>query len=174
MKNRKTRDVFWMLLFIVFWLGMLVIAAFALRDGSPARLISGYDSWGNLCGEQNGGAKALPNSTNSGLDLRNRTFLYIHDPSEGETMALCVHRCPDADIACSDCDTDQNCECRTRFDICLDSLDNTYTIANDSKRWDKINNGCPQIGVYASDDLLHIGRCVPTSGSVKERELQCI
>eukprot|EP00164_Ancoracysta_twista_P002520 GFYU01003357.1.p1 GENE.GFYU01003357.1~~GFYU01003357.1.p1 ORF type:complete len:675 (+),score=253.52 GFYU01003357.1:344-2368(+) len=48
--KRECRDVFFLLLFIGFWIGMLVIGAVAFTKGDPARLVHGTDEYGNKCG----------------------------------------------------------------------------------------------------------------------------
>jgi len=37
--KRKCRDVFFTVLFMLFWTGMLIIAAFAISKGSPERFV---------------------------------------------------------------------------------------------------------------------------------------
>jgi hypothetical protein len=54
-------------------------------------------SFGNLCGEVN---SKIPNVTNSGLDLTNRTLLYYFDPTNDTALRICVPACPTTDIAC--------------------------------------------------------------------------
>jgi len=64
---RKCRDVFWLILFVLFWIGMFVIAGFSFKYGNMDRLRYGSDSFGNLCGTKNSGfdgaidATGLPN-----------------------------------------------------------------------------------------------------------------
>ena len=52
--RRKCRDVFFLILFLLFWLGMVVIAAVAVNAGEPKRLIYGTDWQGNICGASDG------------------------------------------------------------------------------------------------------------------------
>lgn len=68
--KRRCRDVFWLLLFAVFWVGMFVIAGFAYQVGDPFRLIYGIDYRGNLCGRPN-----------ANEDLSDRPYLYYFDIS---------------------------------------------------------------------------------------------
>jgi len=63
-----------LLLFIGFCCGMVVIAGISLASGNPRRIVYGTDSWGNYCGQDNGAA--IPNVTNSGLDLSSKPYLY--------------------------------------------------------------------------------------------------
>ena len=48
--KRSCKDIIWLLLFIVFWVGMVVIAQWSLRNGDPYRILYGEDSFGNTCG----------------------------------------------------------------------------------------------------------------------------
>jgi hypothetical protein len=49
--KRSVKDVIWLLLFLVFWAGMLTIGGYAYYHGDPLRLIYGQDSFGNICGQ---------------------------------------------------------------------------------------------------------------------------
>ncbi|KAJ0409344.1 hypothetical protein ATCC90586_000581 [Pythium insidiosum] len=48
--KRKCRDVLCCLLFIVYWLGMIVVAAIGLNAGQPLTLVYGRDYNGTTCG----------------------------------------------------------------------------------------------------------------------------
>ncbi|GBG82360.1 hypothetical protein CBR_g34644 [Chara braunii] len=52
--HRRCRDVPFLVLFVVFWCGMLVAAGIAFREGNPRRLVYGLDYKGNLCGSSHG------------------------------------------------------------------------------------------------------------------------
>jgi hypothetical protein len=39
MQDRRCRDIFCCLLFVLFWAGMIVIAIFAFRSGDPVRYV---------------------------------------------------------------------------------------------------------------------------------------
>jgi len=49
-EDRKCRDVFWLILFIAYWVGMGMVAILAFQNGDAARLLYGVDSHGNQCG----------------------------------------------------------------------------------------------------------------------------
>jgi hypothetical protein len=49
-QDRKCRDVVCLLLFIVFWIGMFIIAGVSVSKGEPGRLVYGIDYQGNTCG----------------------------------------------------------------------------------------------------------------------------
>jgi len=48
--NRKCHDVLFLVLFAVFWIGMLAIAGAGLANGDPERLIYATDYIGDTCG----------------------------------------------------------------------------------------------------------------------------
>jgi len=91
-----------LVVYILFWVGMLGIAGLAVFVGDPKRIIYGVDGFGNTCGAIN---------ITSGVDLRNRTKVYYLKPYEilnpkswvyAET--ICVEECPRASDVCSAAD----------------------------------------------------------------------
>uniref|UniRef100_H3H5C2 Choline transporter-like protein n=1 Tax=Phytophthora ramorum TaxID=164328 RepID=H3H5C2_PHYRM len=50
--NRKCTDVLCLLFFVVFWIGMIIIAGVGYQHGKPQRLIYGTDWMGRTCGAQ--------------------------------------------------------------------------------------------------------------------------
>ncbi|KCV68791.1 hypothetical protein H696_04210 [Fonticula alba] len=85
--KRRCRDVFWGLLFILYWAGMAVLGYFAYKHGDPNRLIYGIDYEGNVCGNVD---------TFTGVDNTARPFLqYLELPSPTlRGQGICVERCP--------------------------------------------------------------------------------
>jgi len=57
LSNRSCTDVFWLLLYICFWLGMFAVCGVAVTEGGTDRLNYGTDSYGFLCGSNNLGSK---------------------------------------------------------------------------------------------------------------------
>lgn len=53
MAKRRCRDCFWAVLFILFWVGQLIIGIYASQVGNAESLIYGVDYEGNLCGVKN-------------------------------------------------------------------------------------------------------------------------
>jgi hypothetical protein len=49
-QQRKCRDSLCCLLFLIFWAGMIVVGAFGIYFGNPARLLYGTDYLGQTCG----------------------------------------------------------------------------------------------------------------------------
>ncbi|KTF80177.1 hypothetical protein cypCar_00043050 [Cyprinus carpio] len=102
LEQRKCTDIPWLLLFILFNVGMLCICGFAIATGAASRLISGYDSYGNTCGQKN--AK-IPGIELSGHDHTSRKYVFFLDPCnidilrrKMKSVALCVSKCPDAEL----------------------------------------------------------------------------
>lgn len=105
-KERKCRDVFWLLLFIAYWVGMVIVAISAVQYGDAARLLYAVDAHGNQCGGVDSVCvnndtcgkyivypridKDLLAAMESGVD--------ITDPTEVLTVPFtgyCVSSCPD-------------------------------------------------------------------------------
>eukprot|EP00051_Salpingoeca_urceolata_P006769 m.89580 g.89580 ORF g.89580 m.89580 type:complete len:652 (+) comp14976_c1_seq3:89-2044(+) len=150
--NRRCRDSSFMLIFVAFWGGMLLIGGESIKHGQPLRLIHGHDSFGNLCGEAN---SQQINSSNSGLDLRNRSYLFYFGVPELD-LQLCVEDCPGLDASCADCATNSSCLCQS-LGVCLNSSDGTYIL---SPATPGDIGGCAD-DVYESADLLRLRRCLP-------------
>lgn len=93
-KNRKCRDVPWLILFLVFWVGMAVVAYSAILNGDPRKIIVPMDYLGNFCGLSN--ANSTSNSTvNAYADQSARPYLYYFDPVLlTKASYICVAECP--------------------------------------------------------------------------------
>lgn len=102
--NRKCRDVFFLLLFTLFWVGMFVIAGFAIKTGDLNRLQYGMDVDGSLCGVVN----------NATVDMSSMPYVYYFNPIKVKsTYRRCVSACPNA----------------TGEVICKYGIDNTTDVA---------------------------------------------
>uniref|UniRef100_A0A8C8C216 Choline transporter-like protein n=1 Tax=Oncorhynchus tshawytscha TaxID=74940 RepID=A0A8C8C216_ONCTS len=78
------------------------IAGFSISTGAASRLISGYDSYGNTCGQKNGKIEGVELS---GRDQTDNKYVFFLDPCNIDilnrkikSMALCVSRCPDREL----------------------------------------------------------------------------
>lgn len=98
LEERSCTDIPWLLLFILFCIGMGFICGFSVATGAAARLVSGYDSYGNICGQKNAKLEAIPNS---GMDHTHRKYVFFLDPCNLDlinrkikSVALCVAACP--------------------------------------------------------------------------------
>ncbi|KAL3136905.1 hypothetical protein ABBQ32_006513 [Trebouxia sp. C0010 RCD-2024] len=99
--NRRCRDLIYLILFAVFWGGMLYVAYLAFKRGKPERLEYAIDSYGNLCGVNNNW------DGTGGPDLTSKTKLYYLNPLEllnpntvTTAKAICVEECPGAADLC--------------------------------------------------------------------------
>ncbi|XP_061642545.1 uncharacterized protein slc44a1b isoform X9 [Phyllopteryx taeniolatus] len=98
LEERSCTDLPWFLLFIIFCVGMGSVCAFTVVSGGAARLVLGYDSYGNTCGRRN---RHLDGVRLSGLDHTDRKFVFFLDPCnidivqrKMKSVALCVSLCP--------------------------------------------------------------------------------
>lgn len=156
-ENRGCTDIPVLLIFVLFWAGMIYIAAFSVSHGDAFRLVYGYDSFGNTCDEDNADKK-MENVSLTGLNHKGKPYVFFLDIRKPlETTMLCVTKCPDKELT-----TIQQVQefaikegsklCR--YDVPIDKI-------TDPANADK----CPQnFPVWASDDLLF--RCVPSKLTV--------
>lgn len=89
--ERKCRDMFFLLIFIAFWAGMVIVAGKAFELGNPDRLTYPFDSYGNLCGTNNVYEGVVPLDLTR--DFSGYPFLYWPDPFVPD-LQLCVQQCP--------------------------------------------------------------------------------
>jgi hypothetical protein len=52
-ENRGCTDIFFLIVYILFWGLMIYVGIVGFINGDPNRLISGYDFNGNICGQGN-------------------------------------------------------------------------------------------------------------------------
>uniref|UniRef100_A0A7N8XX41 Choline transporter-like protein n=1 Tax=Mastacembelus armatus TaxID=205130 RepID=A0A7N8XX41_9TELE len=102
LEDRSCTDLPWFLLFTVFCVGMGAICGFTVVTGGAGRLIFGYDSYGNTCGQRN---EQIEGVRLSGLDHTDRKFVFFLDPCNIDiiqrkikSMALCVSLCPTEEL----------------------------------------------------------------------------
>eukprot|EP00730_Choanoeca_flexa_P015721 TRINITY_DN7282_c1_g2_i2.p1 TRINITY_DN7282_c1_g2~~TRINITY_DN7282_c1_g2_i2.p1 ORF type:complete len:670 (+),score=191.83 TRINITY_DN7282_c1_g2_i2:67-2010(+) len=112
-ENRRCRDIPCLLLYIVFWIGLIVVAGIAFSSGDPRRIVYGTDSWGNVCDRNND--PAIPSNL-SGLDLTGYKFLYFDPESD---LRVCVEECPNITSDFIDCTTNE-ADC-VALGVCLSS-----------------------------------------------------
>ncbi|KAJ3320999.1 hypothetical protein HDV06_004658 [Boothiomyces sp. JEL0866] len=91
-KKRYCRDVPFLLIFIAFWFGMVLVAQSALKYGDPRRLIVPQDYLDNYCGyvtySANGTVAPYGNQTG-------KPYLYYFDLfNPVASSAICVASCP--------------------------------------------------------------------------------
>ncbi|XP_056625056.1 choline transporter-like protein 1 isoform X2 [Triplophysa dalaica] len=103
LEDRSCTDLPWFLLFALFCGGMCAICGFTIATGGASRLLFGYDSYGNTCGQSN---EPLEGVRLSGLDHSDRKYVFFLDPCNIDiiqrkikSMALCVSQCPTEELA---------------------------------------------------------------------------
>ncbi|KAM9356800.1 choline transporter-like protein 1 [Symphorus nematophorus] len=158
LEDRSCTDLPWFLLFTVFCVGMGSICGFTIVTGGAARLVFGYDSYGNTCGQRN---ERIEGVRLSGLDHTDRKFVFFLDPCNIDivqrkikSMALCVSLCPTEELK-----TYQDLK---RFAMVNGSELCSYELAGHKypgipERFTK----CPKLPVPRSKPLPVFNRCTP-------------
>ncbi|XP_071476563.1 choline transporter-like protein 1, partial [Diadema antillarum] len=156
LRQRSCRDVPCLIIFLVFLGGMGYVTYLALRDGNPARLIYGDDSFGNVCGRKN---SPISNVSLSGRDMTDRPYVFFFDKVAFtgviESKRLCVAQCNNEtvlsrsglyNLAAS------NITELCSYDVAVDS----YLTATDQG----VRAECPPTPLLPSKPVLF--RCIPT------------
>lgn len=95
-KTRQSTDKFWLFLFAICWIILSIAAVWSFSAGHPNRLINGYDSFGNICGQKN---KKIDGISYSGMDMRDSPYVFHMNPvNVSYTMKICVKRCADKNL----------------------------------------------------------------------------
>lgn len=149
-KKRHCTDCLCTLLFICFWIGMFLVAGYAVVFGNVLRIVFGYDSYGNICGQMN---TPIENVTLSGMDMTDKPFVFFMDVrNPKESLEICVSQCPDRML--NDSAQIQSFAEETKSEICSYETE----IADYGTAAMSLHGPCPAI-VYASEPI--INRCVP-------------
>lgn len=95
-KSRKCTDKFWLIIFAVCWVILSFAAVWSFIAGNPNRIINGYDSFGNICGQKNKRISGIPWS---GMDQTDCPYVFHMDPTNVSfTMKICVSKCADREL----------------------------------------------------------------------------
>ncbi|XP_053602259.1 choline transporter-like 1 isoform X2 [Plodia interpunctella] len=156
-------DVLWLVIYILFWILMIIVAAISFVYGNPQRLINGFDSFGNTCGVKTN--QKLIKFPLAGISTIDKKFLFFMDVKElRRSLKICVKECPNrkleslADI--------QNFYRETGSNLCRYDI-NPNNVTSTKDLHDFIGP-CPTLPVYDSFPLLN--RCFPKSAKdVAER-----
>ncbi|KAM4720633.1 choline transporter-like protein 3 [Rhinophrynus dorsalis] len=155
---RKCTDIPWLVLFFLFWSGLMFICGYALMAGAAERLVFGYDSYGNVCGRRN---SPVLNAPFSGQDMTNRKHVFFLDSCNLEiknlkinSVALCVSSCPQESL-----NSLQEVQFFAKSNgsyLCVYKLNYTeYTKHPKALEW------CPVLPVPSSKSFPLFNRCVP-------------
>ncbi|OQS06453.1 choline transporter [Thraustotheca clavata] len=91
--TRKCRDVLCCLLFLVFWIGMAIVAILGLTNGEPKNLIYGTDFNGSVCGLGSQSSSNLTYYPRITQDMVAQAAKGIQ-PLDMKFYGLCVSTCP--------------------------------------------------------------------------------
>ncbi|XP_044514171.1 choline transporter-like protein 1 [Gracilinanus agilis] len=160
LEDRSCTDLPWLLLFILFCLGMGFICGFSIATGAAARLVSGYDSYGNICGQKNAKVERIPNS---GIDHTHRKYVFFLDPCNLDlvkrkikSIALCVAACPSHELKTMY--EVQNFADKNGSALCTYNLKpSEYTTHS------KASVFCPKLPVPESAPIPFFHRCAPVN-----------
>lgn len=152
-QNRGCTDLIILIIFVLFWAGMIFVAAFSILHGDAFRLVYGYDSFGNTCDADNT-AKKIENVSLSGMDMKGRPYVFFMDVRDPfRSKCICVNMCPSSDL--------QQMEDVAHFSLTTGSLLCEYDIPVDeyTKYQGSAKGPCPKVPVLASQPILN--RCIP-------------
>lgn len=168
--ERRCRDVWMIILYVAFWVGLVLAAIYGVKAGDPYRLLNGVDSFGNTCGRDNTGKVSVSadfNGSNHGLNLESQGYLLIFDATKavsGESLQLCVAACPENGTSLLSLSSDNSVTDASTY--CLnDAVDadnvayNPYT--TDSAQYSAHGvdaKGCP---TSVTSSIALMNRCLP-------------
>lgn len=158
---RKCTDPLWLMIFFLFWSGLMFITGYAITAGAAERLVFGYDSYGNICGRKNTPVSGAPLS---GQDMTNKKFVFFLNSCGLEiknlkidSVALCVSGCPQEQLnSFEDIQlfAENNGSC-----LCVYSSNVSNCIP--SSRAPEL---CPALPVPPSQTFPLFNRCIPQNG----------
>ncbi|KAM3623073.1 uncharacterized protein V6R79_006451 [Siganus canaliculatus] len=155
LEDRSCTDIPWLIIFTLFCIGMACICGYPIATGAAARLILGYDSYGNTCGRNNTQIAGVPLS---GRNMRENKYVFFLDPCNLDiinrkikSIALCVSKCPSNEL-------------KTYGDLKQFANNNgsylcTYDIT--PTRYPSNPDKCPKLPVPPSNALPVFRRCIP-------------
>ncbi|XP_037682513.1 choline transporter-like protein 3 isoform X2 [Choloepus didactylus] len=155
---RKCTDKTWLILFFLFWTGLMFIMGYSVVAGATGRLLFGYDSFGNVCGKKNSPVEGAPLSGQD-MTLKKHVFflnsctLDVKDVRLG-SIILCVSSCPEEQL-----DTLEEVQLfayNSGSFLCVYSLNSfNYTLNPDA------DSLCPRLPVPPSKSFPLFNRCIP-------------
>ncbi|XP_008067087.2 choline transporter-like protein 1 [Carlito syrichta] len=160
LEDRSCTDIPWLLLFVLFCIGMGFICGFSVATGAAARLVSGYDSYGNICGQKNAKLEGIPNS---GMDHTHQKYVFFLDPCNLDlinrkikSVALCVAACPRQELKTLS-DVQKFAEINGSALCSYNLKPSEYTTSSKSSVL------CPKLPVPASAPIPFFHRCAPVN-----------
>ncbi|KAJ6658402.1 hypothetical protein lerEdw1_020106 [Lerista edwardsae] len=163
---RTCTDPIWLMLFFLFWSGLMFITGYAITAGAAERLVHGYDSYGNICGRKNAPVAGAPLS---GQDMTDKKYVFFLNSCGLEikhlkvnSVALCVSSCPQEQLnSLEDIQlfANDNGSC-----LCVYNLNATSCIHSPEAA-----ELCPTLPVPQSISFPLFNRCVPRNAECYSR-----
>ncbi|XP_072366646.1 choline transporter-like protein 3 isoform X1 [Scyliorhinus torazame] len=157
---RRCTDVLWLVIFCLFWGGMMFIAGYAVTVGSAERLIFGYDSFGNICGKKNSPVKG---ASLSGQDMSSRKHVFFLNTCNVDiknhkinSLSICVSGCPQEQL--NGLEELKHFAQYNGSYLCVYSLN-----ISDYTEPSKAAHLCPKLPIPPSQSFPLFNRCVPRS-----------
>ncbi|NXU63197.1 CTL3 protein, partial [Horornis vulcanius] len=155
---RQCTDTLWLLLFCLFWAGLMFISGYGVVAGAAERLVLGYDSFGNICGRKN---TPVEGANLSGLDMTNKKYVFFLNSCSLEiqslkisSLSLCVSSCPQQQL--NSLEDLQSFARNNGSFLCVYNLNvSSYTLNP------KAVQLCPTLPVPPSKSFPLFNRCVP-------------
>jgi len=170
--RRKCNDLCCIVLFALFWCGMLGIGGFAISAGNPTKVLYGTDYRGETCGfsEDVKDLKltAYPRLIEDAILNAQKT-----DVSDWSFYGVCVAKCPGRlSVLCNQeiaAGTSTNNASQVKF--CLtDGLDGTAPVPSDWCSTQRVSEKCWIVPMETRDTLL---RCIPVVNTSTVANVTC-
>lgn len=157
-KFKECTDVLWLCIFISFCIIMIFLAAVSYVYGNPVRLISGTDTFGNICGSDNN--EKYSDFNLSGISMREKPYLFYMDINNmSKVLRICVKQCPDRTLlTVSDIEYFHR---KTGSSLCRYDVDIELLLRMNTSFMNTPVGPCPQLPVEKS--VLINNRCIPES-----------
>ncbi|CAH0627232.1 unnamed protein product [Chrysodeixis includens] len=150
-------DVLWLVIYILFWILMIIVAAISFVYGNPLRVINGFDSFGNTCGVKHN--HKLTPAPVSGISTLDKRYLFFMDIKELQrSLKICVKECPNKKL--NSLIDIQNFYKETGSNLCRYDVNLNKVTTNKDYEHSYIGP-CPTLPVYETFPLLN--RCFPKS-----------
>ncbi|XP_058054263.1 choline transporter-like 1 isoform X2 [Anopheles bellator] len=166
---RGHTDIFWLILYVVFWIALIVIAIFSFIYGNPLRIINGYDSFGNTCGVHSN--DKYSNIPLSGMNTADKPYLFFLDVKElRHTLTICVKECPKRELTNAAELYRYNQETFTK--LCRYDFNMSFLLTPEASgpKYFDYTGPCPPLPVYQSAPVLH--RCIPTGANAPLQQVK--
>ncbi|KAG6611849.1 Choline transporter-like protein [Phytophthora cinnamomi] len=180
--NRKCTDVLCLLFFVVFWIGMIIIAGVGYQHGKPQRLIYGTDWMGRTCGAKAGKTDNVPAYDFTGykymiyprlsedllaLSASGLSAKQLANPSTlRKLFGVCVPSCP----LLTDSTNDLYVHAYLDYEMHKDPVNEDDTSAGSTMEYDKA--GSPWKLMTNSSNVLY--RCVELTKIEVTESARCI